>query len=582
MFKLNWKSSRVMTLSVISGLVLLLFAAAQTALAAQAAEGGTANLSGSAKTVDQAEATAGSTLQYTIVLSNSGDALTAVQMTDTLPAEVAFVSGDLSPAVTNGIGSGGYSNGVITWTGTLNPQGYVELVFDVALTDTVTVGDAVINTAEITGTGTLITRSAETTVVDSTPTIYLPIMSRVIPAVTLQATAPNSNNEWTLFWGSAGFGITGYELQESNDPNFSSVTTYNLGSNTTSQLISHDPSVLNVYYYRVRAKVDDVNGLWSNVVSVTGQSIDLILQATRPNSANLWTLSWNNPGNSFSYELQESQNPNFTPSTSYNQAGTSQAISHAASPFNEYFYRVRAIAGGQNGPWSNVVNVIAGYRDDFDSNTTGWALRRTTYVEQVWSFYEPGQYVIQVDDSWDWGLASPMAKAPVVPYVIEYRSEPAHLGNLISHGVVFGGDWPGPICPDYSTIQGIYEHELCFNHFYNTNTIWFGDVDLKLLWERVDELIWCPSCGGSPMKRLGDIDPNATINLHADHASEWNDYRIEVRADSIRFYFNGNLEHVYNDTRWVNEPYFGVFASTDEYSNSTWRFDYISVMPLDQ
>jgi hypothetical protein len=231
------------------------------------------------------------------------------------------------------------------------------------------------------------------------------------------------------------------------------------------------------------------------------------------------------------------------------------------------------------GDWSVAASVVVGYRDDFTNSDGGWEIRRTTHIDEVRSWYENNDwFILQVEDSWDWGIASPFkVEAPSVPYVIEYRSQIAHKANLVSHGAVFGGDWPGQICPNPSTVEGWYEHELCFNHFYNTNTIYYGP--LKLLFERIDELVWCPTCGGSPMKRLGDVRDTGEIpNVDADN---WNTWRIEVRNSGIQVFANGDHFYSYGDTRWVNEPYFGVFASTDEYSNSTTRFDYYQVMPLD-
>jgi hypothetical protein len=250
-----------------------------------------------------------------------------------------------------------------------------------------------------------------------------------------------------------------------------------------------------------------------------------------------------------------------------------------------YYYRIRALKSGHSSDWSNVVKVVGAYYDEFTSNQTGWsgptlkdALRRLTYIERTDSWYEIGDWLIlRVEDSWDWAIASPLMPAPQPPYVIEFRSMPANLGNLVSHGVVFGADWTGAACPDWSSLLGVYAHQNCFNHFYNTNLIWSSGTDLTLLWERIDTLIWCPTCGGSPMKRLGDTH---VIRFHPD-ASGWNDYRIEVRESEIKFYLNGSLSYTYSDTRWINEPYFGVFASTDEYSNSTWRWEYYKVTPLD-
>ncbi len=315
------------------------------------------------------------------------------------------------------------------------------------------------------------------------------------------------------------------------------------------------------------------------------------LSATRPNSANDWQMNWsisNNAGVT-GYQLQQSQDSTFmTGVTTFTPgAGVLSQIINTIQPSanNVYFYRIRAM-GDEPGPWSNVVKVVGAYADYFTSNQTGWsgptlkdALRRLTFIERVDSWYENNDWlIIRVEDSWDWAIASPLMPAPQPPYAIEFRSQPANLGNLVSHGIVFGGDWTGAPCPDWSTLEGVYAHNNCFNHFYNTNLIWSSGTDLTLLWERIDTLVWCPNCGGSPLKRLGDVPP--AVPYHPN-ASGWNDYRIEVRPNEIRFLLNGDHVYSYNDTRWINDPYFGVFASTDEYSNSTWRYEYFKVTPLD-
>ena len=133
-----------------------------------------------------------------------------------------------------------------------------------------------------------------------------------------------------------------------------------------------------------------------------------------------------------------------------------------------------------------------------------------------------------------------------------------------------------------------YKHDNCFNHFYNTNTIYNDSnpnrVEFQLLFERIDRLQWCDDCGGSPMKRVGDVGDLERIgNVNP---KDWNHFRIEVRQDSIRLYAAPagqalQLEYEYNDTRWISSPYFGLFASTDVIDNLTWRFEYVQVMPLD-
>lgn len=319
------------------------------------------------------------------------------------------------------------------------------------------------------------------------------------------------------------------------------------------------------------------------------------LSATRPNSQNDWALQWDSVAGATAYELQQSQDPNFaTGVTTFNLGSnaTSQLINtHEPSWNNVFYYRGRVLSGSQVSDWSNVVTVVGAYYDEFDNPGTGWDRRRLTNIDQTTTFYEIRDgndwLIVQSLDSWDWVIASPMKPAPVVPYVIEYRIKHANLGNLVSHGAVFGADWNGGLCPDWSSVQGVYQHTACFNHFYDTNTIFFSD--LKMLFERVDNLVWCPTCGGSPMKRLGDIEsnPNNVPVLTNVDPIGWNTFRIEVRADGIKFYANGALqsitdgETVYTDTRWINSPYFGIIATTDEYSNSSARVEYFKVTPLD-
>lgn len=316
---------------------------------------------------------------------------------------------------------------------------------------------------------------------------------------------------------------------------------------------------------------------------------DVTVSATRPNSANAWTVSWTGGPTADGYELQVSQQPNFANAQTIDMGtATSRGFNPQPTFYNLYFYRVRSYDAGVFGEWSSPVRVVGGYRDDFDNPNSGWEVRRTTFIEEVQSFYEirngDDWLILRVEDSWDWGIASPLLPAPEPPYVIEFEAKHANLGNLVSLGGVFGGDKPGDTCPDKSSAAGWYEHDLCFNEFYNTNTIFFGD--LKMLFERVDELVWCPNCGGSPMKRLGDIDPKGAVNLNGVSPEDWNHFRIEVREGNIKVFVGSrgrplNLAKEYNDTRYIDNPYFGVFASTDEYSNSTARFEYFQVMPLD-
>ena len=312
----------------------------------------------------------------------------------------------------------------------------------------------------------------------------------------------------------------------------------------------------------------------------------VMLTVGEPNGLNAWMASWTADANATGYELQEAHESNFSDAQTID-AGTltEMRLQRTPSPSNVYYYRVRSLVGGLAGPWSNVERVVGGFRDNFEDPNSGWSMRRTTYIEEVHGRYQDGYFVLDVNDRWDWGIASPGMPAPRLPYVIDFYGMIDGGGaNLWSFGAVFGGDWPAENCPMATDADGWYKHGDCFNHFYNTNTIFYGP--LKLLFERVDYLEWCLKCGGSPLKRLGDINPGSIKTLKLVDPTGWNHYQIEVREDIIRIYaaklgFEPELQYTYRDTRYVGDPYFGLFASTDEYTNGIWWFDNFQVMPLD-
>lgn len=433
---------------------------------------------------------------YAVDVTNTGGFDIPAKMTNALPAQASFVNVECD-AVTTYVCD--YSDGTVTWHGVVlsGDSATIKIVARLngdAVTDT-TVKSAI----KIASAEQNIDRSVEVAVGPQAASLvqYVPITTLIAAdpgPVTLAAGLPNSNNTWTLSWTSS-LGATGYEIHESQDSGFATVTPYVVGPSSS-------------------------------------------LSITKP-----------------------------------------------LTPDNVYYYRVRSFVGQKFGPWSNVGTVIGGYLDEFDDPDTGWSLRRSTFREEVFGFYEDGKYVMQVLDRWDWGLASPLRPAPRVPYVIDFEMRIVAPANLLSGGMVFGGDWNGETCPPGLSYDEWYKHKNCFNHFYNTNTIFFGG--LKMLFERVDELVWCQNCDGSPMKRLGHLDPGDNeFTLDEIDPEGWNHYRVEVRQDNIKVYAakrgsTPKLQFTYDDTRWANEPYFGFFASTDEYNNSTWRFEYMEVKPLD-
>lgn len=311
------------------------------------------------------------------------------------------------------------------------------------------------------------------------------------------------------------------------------------------------------------------------------------LTASRPNSANAWTVSWtiSDATGILSYVLEESQDADFeTISQSYTVAAPTlvQNISKPASPNNSYYYRVRAVSAVTSSGWSNVDVAHGAYHDTFDDFSTGWAKRRFTFLEETNVYYgtnnEAGQLVVITADRWDWVLGSPLRHAPVVPYEIEYRMRVHDPSNLVSGGAIVGGDWTGEACPE-TTFPELYNTNHCFNSFYNFNMIFFGPM--KLLFEQVDFIDYCPNCGGSQLKRLGATTTVENISGLENPATDWHNFRIEVRNDGLRFYVDDRFVRHFTDTSHIHQPYFGVFSSTDEYKPSIYLYEYYSVTPLD-
>ncbi|NJN55179.1 MAG: DUF11 domain-containing protein, partial [Anaerolineae bacterium] len=235
-----------------------------------------ADLSGSSLSVDKTSTTAGGSLQYTVVISNSGStAVNGVLYTDTLPTELSYQTGSFASNEMNAttIGYGDTGN-VITWTGDVDSLGSVSLSYSADITDTVMVNDIIENTIEITGTGELLTRTTSTTIVDSFYQI-MPLIGTSVPAPTLDPVqGPTaSGNSWTLTWSEPAPNVTAYQIQEAKTMGFSNPVTYNLGKINTSNF-SYAASIDNLYCYRVKALIGTQSSEWSNVNCTVGNYLD--------------------------------------------------------------------------------------------------------------------------------------------------------------------------------------------------------------------------------------------------------------------------------------------------------------------
>ena len=65
-------------------------------------------------------------------------------------------------------------------------------------------------------------------------------------------------------------------------------------------------------------------------------------------------------------------------------------------------------------------------------------------------------------------------------------------------------------------------------------------------------------------------------------ANDWNVWTWEVYEDGqMKLIVNGEPRITVNDKEFVNRPYWGLWASTDEYPGSDPIFDWILVEPMD-
>jgi uncharacterized repeat protein (TIGR01451 family) len=235
------------------------------------------DLSNSSKSVNYSQAKTSDTLKYSIALRNDGGQTAAeVTLEDLLPAEVDYVASSLE--VVPAIGLYGESGGVITWTGALNVSQEIVINFQAKVAGDVVPEVTITNTAVISAAGVAIERSAATTILSDTNTyMFLPVLTVPPPGMSMALLAsPNSDNQWTIgFTPADAQGLTGYEIQEAQDPTFYGAGLIKVNSPGISSLErTKTPSPLNKYYYRARAVAGNLVGNWSSVLTVVSNYRD--------------------------------------------------------------------------------------------------------------------------------------------------------------------------------------------------------------------------------------------------------------------------------------------------------------------
>lgn len=487
------------------------------------------DLTTSTKSVDKAEALNSDTLVYTIVISNSGNTTASpVNMTDTLPTGLTYVANSFTLVDSASVISD--SAGVIgqqaTWSGQIGAGGYAEFELKATIGAGVAISTMLTNSVALNDGTSLLARIAATQVVSQTdqfiylPVIFKPLLPPVINAGSVSADGSNAY-KWTISWAQVDTGGT-YEIQESNDSDF------------------------------------------SNIISTQ-------------------TVS-----------------------------GLSKQYSHAPSPFNQYFYRARYKISGSTSPWSNVVNTVGAYRDIFDNNSTGWIKVRQDLddTQNELRYLSQGWLKMHVRGRWDYFIASSLQPTPAGNYAIESRVKLEGTGNLNSYGFVLGADWNGDTCPTLiphpNPLRDAASPELvlnpneqeesplfapdpetparadekiidnCFNHYYRISMIWKGHpTEYKLQVKRIDY-------HESPKNQGRGHTLFFSEGIPISDQDGWNSWRVEVRRDTGEFkLFSGTTEvATWTDSTYINEVNWGFWASSDEYLGSDPLYEYITVKPL--
>jgi uncharacterized repeat protein (TIGR01451 family) len=419
------------------------------------------------------------------------------------------------------------------------------------------------------------------------PSLYfMPYFARWYPPPLTLASigAPDANYTYEVWWGwpeNNPLPYDQYVLQQSLTPSFATVTR-EWTTTMASQSVNY---AYCPYYYRVRADSSSSWGIgaWSNIQSAPGSAPKVVLNnVPAPDSSGSYVVSWQGvpgytPG---SYVLQESTDANFASVTASWTVGgnTTAQVVQKGSELGTWYYRVRADAPcwGQ-GPWSDVKSVSSArsYYYEFNSPTKVkplWPIRRTSYwrgdiAGVTWSEEQGGSAYIVMDDRFDFSIASPMEEAPRPPYVLQFKARVHDPANLTTYGIVFGGNGGSP-CPAYRDTG-------CFEHYYRLEVIFYSSTGMTVGFKRID--YHEPESSESRGKGRGP-ELLAYRNVGVS-AADWHTWKFVVKTNGIEVYLDGVLFGTTSDSAYVNEPYFGIYASANEYKPAISRYDYLYVYP---
>ncbi len=402
------------------------------------------------KQVNISQAAPGETLTYTIFVENTTLDTIDAQITDTLPPEVDYMSDSL---VSIGAGAAGYADGVITWTCDSFAWGTKALItFTVQISPDL--GSAtVVNTAEFTGSGKLITSTVST--------VVSPGQLEVLKTVNPSSVRPDEQVAYAIYINNTGYGaVDPFSVTDSLPPEVSYAGSLNADGGTDVSCgeagdtitctgrLDYAAGVTITFTADVSSTLSE-GTVFTNTVNVAGVGLpvsDSVAASVRTDMEyflpivfnnyppiltltvlapvnGVYTASWMYVSPPVEYVLQEATSSNFGCGLqTYTTTEPYKVFDKGSAP-QTWYYRVRADGPWGQGPaWSNIASSSNGYYDDFSCSASGWpADQGLVYTDgyggHYWKRgYTGGQYRIYVDSGgpFMWFI-QPDALAPYQP-----------------------------------------------------------------------------------------------------------------------------------------------------------------------
>ncbi len=448
----------------------------------------------------------------------------------------------------------------------------------------------------IDGVGNVGDRSTSYSVIAGYSKLYLPLIYKRYPPVpgkpVITISNPEYDGDYTVTWTAADLAAT-YELQEDDNGSFTSPQNIAFSPSSGTQAgitgrICSAAVVSCAYYYRVRGHntlPSGGYGPWSDPVAATIYNIPSapVLNAiSNDDQDGTYNVTWSASTAAERYVLQEANNSSFSPLLAEYDTGLALTQSFTNKADGTYYYRVRAVNPRASAE-SNVVSTVveAGYYDDFTDSSTGWSIRRSDdAIDKSSDFktkYLDGYLYTLLKGRYDFSVTSPMVKAPAPPYTI--KTVVKVVDDTIdgidywpkdgeTYGIVFGGNSGTPCPADRDTPKGTG----CMSHYYRLLVVWSASTPTSFGWslKRID--YHDPDNDG---KGTGDklLEGNAGVS-NINNAHEW---KIKVTSSKISVYLNDDLLGEAEDTKYINDPYFGLFAASPQYGGVGYRWSWFKI-----